>query len=126
MLGKLVISLSLVFLTSPFGTTVAAEELDFDVNVDPIAAGRIISFDTNKGNCLGCHAIPNDPTAIAPGNMGPKLQNLKSRYSDRSRLRSKIYDSSNTNPKTAMPPFGKNNILTPAELDLVVEYIYSI
>jgi sulfur-oxidizing protein SoxX len=124
MLAKLAISLSLIFFLSHFGATVAANELELDL--DPIDAGRILSFDTNKGNCLGCHAIPNDAAAISPGNLGPKLQNIKSRYSDRSKLRWKIYDSSSTSPKTAMPPFGKNKILTPTELDLVVEYIYSI
>lgn len=122
MLGKLTISLFLALATTTYHSAIATEFED----LDPIGAGRIISFDTNKGNCLGCHAIPNDPEAVAPGNMGPKLQNIKSRYSDRSKLRWKIYDSSSTYPKTAMPPFGKNKILTPTELDLVVEYIYSI
>lgn len=120
--GKLVISLSLAFIITHYHSAFAAEDFD----LDPIEAGRLIAFDTSKGNCLGCHAIPNDPAAISPGNLGPKLQNLKSRYSDRSKLRWKIYDSSSTYPKTAMPPFGKNKILTPTELDLVVEYIYSI
>lgn len=124
MLVKLAISISHAFFILHFSATIAAE--NNSVDVDPIDAGRIISFDTNKGNCLGCHAIPNDPAAVAPGNLGPKLQNIKSSYPSRSKLRWKIYDSSSTNPKTAMPPFGKNKILTPTELDLVVEYIYSI
>ena len=122
MLGKLVISFSLAFVINTYQSAMANDEFD----VDPIEAGRAIAFNTSKGNCLGCHAIPNDPSAISPGNLGPKLQNIKSRYADRSQLRWKIYDASSTKPKTAMPPFGKNKILTPTELDFVVEYIYSI
>jgi sulfur-oxidizing protein SoxX len=122
MLGKLVISFSLALLITTQQPAMATEDSD----LDPIEAGRAIAFNTSKGNCLGCHAIPNDPSAISPGNLGPKLQNIKARYADRSQLRWKIYDASSTKPKTAMPPFGKNQILTSEELDLVVEYIYSI
>jgi L-cysteine S-thiosulfotransferase len=89
-------------------------------------AGRNIAFDKRKGNCLACHAIPNDPLAISPGNIGPPLINLKTRYPDRKKLRAQIWDATAANPATSMPPFGKNSILTEQEIDRVIAYIYSI
>lgn len=96
----------------------AAEEKSQDT-------GRSLAFDRNKGNCLACHAIPNDPSATSPGNIGPALSGIKARYPDRSKLRAQIWDATANNPRTAMPPFGKNKILTDAEIDLVTEYIYA-
>lgn len=87
---------------------------------------RTIAFDRNKGNCLACHAIPKDPKATSPGDIGPALIGIKPRYPDRAKLRAQIWDATTTNPKTAMPPFGKNKILTEAEIDLVTDYIYGM
>ncbi len=88
--------------------------------------GRGLAFDKNKGNCLACHAIPNDPKAVSPGDIGPALIGIKSRYPDRAKLRAQIWDATANNPKTSMPPFGRNKILTEAELDLVTDYIYGM
>lgn len=89
-------------------------------------AGRSAAFDKNKGNCLACHAIPNDPAATSPGDIGPPLMGMKSRFPDRAKLRAQIWDASVINPKTAMPPFGRNKILTEPEIDQVTDYIYGI
>jgi sulfur-oxidizing protein SoxX len=88
--------------------------------------GRGLAFDKNKGNCLACHAIPNDPKAISPGDIGPALIGIKSRYPDRAKLRAQIWDATAHNPKTSMPPFGRNKILTEKELDLVTDYVYGM
>jgi sulfur-oxidizing protein SoxX len=89
-------------------------------------AGRSAAFDKNRGNCLACHAIPNDPTATSPGNIGPPLIGMKARYPDRAKLRAQIWDATAVNPRTAMPPFGKNKIMTEPEIDQVTDYIYGI
>ena len=89
-------------------------------------AGRTLAFDKMKGNCLACHAIPNDPKAESPGNIGPPFIMMKARFPDRNKLRAQIWDSSVANPRTSMPPFGKHQILTEQEIDQVVEYIYSL
>ena len=88
--------------------------------------GQTLAFDRNKGNCLACHAIPNDPKASSPGDIGPALIGIKPRYPDRAKLRAQIWDATAINPKTAMPPFGKNKILTEPEIDLVTDYIYGM
>ena len=90
------------------------------------ADGRSIAFDTKKGNCLACHAIPSEPKAEAPGNIGPPLVSMKARYPDRAKLRAKIWDATVTNPNSVMPPFGRNKILTEQEIDLVTDYIQGL
>jgi len=51
---------------------------------------------------------------------------MKSRFPDRAKLRAQIWDATVNNPRTSMPPFGKNKILTEPELDLVTDYILGI
>ena len=89
-------------------------------------AGRTVLLNKAKGNCLACHAIPSDPKAVSPGNIGPPFVMMKERFPDRNNLRAQIWDSTVANPKTSMPPFGKHQILTEQEIDQVVEYIYSL
>lgn len=88
-----------------------------------IAKGKEIAYDMAKGNCLACHAIQEGEL---PGNFGPPLIQMKARYPKKKALYDKIWDATKTNPKSIMPPFGRHGILTRNEVDLVVEYIYSL
>lgn len=88
--------------------------------------GRKIAFDRTKGNCLSCHGIPNDPKAESTGNIGPPFIMMKERFPDRAKLRAQIWDPTQVNPRTAMPPFGKHRILTEQEIDQLVEYVQSL
>lgn len=88
--------------------------------------GRTVVFNKAKGNCLACHAIPNDPKAESPGNIGPPFIMMKERFPDRNKLRAQVWDATVANPKTSMPPFGKHRILSEQEVDQVVEYIHSL
>ena len=90
------------------------------------ADGRTLAFDRTKGNCLACHAIPGEPKAEAPGNIGPPLVNIKERYPDRAKLRAQIWDATVANSNSSMPPFGRNKILTEQEIDLVTDYIQGL
>lgn len=107
--------LSVIMLAAFFYTTnsVAA-------NLTP---AQELVFDRNKGNCLACHALPNDPAAQSPGNIGPALIGMNMRFPDRAKLRAQIWDPTVNNPLTGMPPFGKNKILTEAEIDQVTDYL---
>lgn len=104
-----------------FGTITTAQAAGADV----IEEGRVIAFNRKKGNCLACHAIDAKGASL-PGNIGPPLKNIKSRFSSKDRLRAQIYDATANNPNTIMPPFGKHKILSDKELDKVVEFIYSL
>ncbi|MGD2117598.1 MAG: sulfur oxidation c-type cytochrome SoxX [Chromatiales bacterium] len=90
---------------------------------DAIAQGKKIAFDRKKGNCLGCHVIEGGDL---PGNIGPPLIAMKSRFPDKAKLRAQIYDATARNPHTPMPPFGKHGALSDKEIDLITEYVYSL
>ncbi len=90
---------------------------------DTSSNGKDIAFDRNKGNCLACHIIADGES---PGNIGPELSNMKQRYPDRNLLRKRIWDETEFNPATVMPPFGKHQILTENEIDKVVEFLYTL
>ncbi len=88
-----------------------------------IAEGKKLAFDKKLGNCLSCHMIAGGQ---APGNLGPPLIAMKARFPDKKVLRAQIWDATARNPATAMPPFGKHNILTEKQVDLVTEFIHSL
>src|SRR3954454_4200000 len=77
------------------------------------AEGQQIAFDRGKGNCLTCHDIKG---GNLPGSIGPKLENIKAKYPDRSELIAILTDETKRNPLTVMPPFGRNRILTEREI----------
>ncbi len=87
------------------------------------ADGKQLAFDRSKGNCLACHAIDGGES---PGNIGPELSNMKHRYPNKNLLRKRIWDETQFNPITVMPPFGKHHILTENEIDQVVDFIHSL
>jgi sulfur-oxidizing protein SoxX len=90
---------------------------------ETIEQGKKLAFDRKKGNCLACHSIQG---GVSPGNIAPALIAMKARFPDKAELRSQIWDATIKNPESAMPPFGKHGALTEAELDLIVDYIWTL
>ena len=87
-----------------------------------IAAGKKIVFSKPLGNCQACHAIAG---GSQPGDIGPSLKNVKAMVPDRKALYAIIYDEEARNPQTLMPPFGKNGILTPEQINAVIDFLYT-
>lgn len=87
-----------------------------------IAAGKKLAFSRKKGNCLACHEIADGKD---PGNVGPPLVHVKKRFPDFAKLRAQIWDATANHPKSVMPPFGRNRILTNKEIDEIAAYIYT-
>ena len=87
------------------------------------AEGQKIAFDRAKGNCLSCHDIKGGDL---PGTIGPVLKNIKSKYPDRNDLVAILTDETVRNPQTAMPPFGRNRILTEQEIDAIVDFLQTL
>ncbi len=85
--------------------------------------GKELAFDRLKGNCLACHHIDD---GVSPGNIGPPLLSMQARFPDKAKLRAQVYDATSNNPNSMMPPFGKHGVLTAAEIDKIVDYIYSL
>ena len=104
----------MIALTGPVMTTRAQS--------DP-AEGQRLAFDRAKGNCLTCHDIKGGDL---PGTIGPALKDIKSKYPDRSDLVAILTDETKRNPQTAMPPFGRNRILTEQEIDAVVDFLQTL
>jgi len=88
------------------------------------ASGQRLAHDVYKGNCLACHQIPGDPSAVSLADIGPPLSQMRQRYPNRAVLRAQLSDPMARNPLTVMPPFGKHNILTEEEIELIIDYIY--
>ena len=94
-----------------------------DAPTGDIEAGKAIAMDRTKGNCIACHMIPGGQS---PGTIGPALIAIPSRYPTVDKLQAQIHDPTVANPMSAMPPFGKNRILTEKELKDVTAYIWSL
>ncbi|HEY1362477.1 MAG TPA: sulfur oxidation c-type cytochrome SoxX [Xanthobacteraceae bacterium] len=84
--------------------------------------GEKLTFDRSKGNCLTCHEIEGGDS---PGNIGPALADMKRRFPDRNELFAIIADETRRNPRTLMPPFGRNLILTDQEINSIVDFLYT-
>lgn len=89
---------------------------------DAVTQGGCIAITRTKGNCMACHEI----AGTTSGNIAPALVNMAQRWPDKAKLREQIYDASKANPNTVMPPFGRNQILTPDEIDKVVDFVLSL
>ena len=85
--------------------------------------GKQLAMARNKGNCLACHAIADGKL---PGNLGPPLVSMQLRFPDKALLRTQIWDATERNPDSRMPPFGKHAILSESEIDLILDYVYSL
>ncbi|MGZ8097313.1 MAG: sulfur oxidation c-type cytochrome SoxX [Methylosarcina sp.] len=88
-----------------------------------LSEGKRIAFDRNQGNCLACHRIEDGED---PGNIGPQLTAVTSRFETKQQLYDQIFDATRFNPETSMPPFGKNNILSQEDIDKIVDYLWSL
>jgi len=85
--------------------------------------GKKVAFTFELGNCLACHRIAEGDS---PGTIGPELTALPNRFADKAQLRAFIWDASQFNPQTSMPPFGKNKILSGDDIDAVVDYLWRV
>lgn len=102
------------------GTTVPLQQANAESAAEK---GKQVVFDRRKGNCMSCHVIEG---ASLPGNLGPPLLQMKARFPDKTKLRQQVWDATKNNPQSLMPPFGRHRILTEEEIDLVVEYLYTL
>jgi L-cysteine S-thiosulfotransferase len=88
-----------------------------------VTEGQKLAFDRGKGNCLTCHDIKGGDL---PGTIGPKLEDIKSKYPDRNDLIAILTDETKRNPQTMMPPFGRNRILTNEEINAIVDFLQTL
>jgi sulfur-oxidizing protein SoxX len=88
-----------------------------------VEKGKELAFDRKKGNCLACHNIKG---GASPGNIAPALVAMQQRFSNKAELRAQVWDATVKNPESPMPPFGKYGALSKKEVDLIVDYIWTL
>ena len=88
-----------------------------------IEKGKALSYDRKLGNCLACHAMDDGKLA---GNIGPPLISMKLRFPDKAKLRAQIWDATQKNPNSIMPPFGRHKMLSEEQIDMITDYIHSL
>ena len=115
--GKLRTGFILAVLFTLFSSPSVAESAAQAVD------GKALAMEKSKGNCLACHAIADGKL---PGNLGPPLVGMKARFPDKEILRRQIWDASGRNPDSRMPPYGRHGILNREEIELIVEYLYTL
>jgi sulfur-oxidizing protein SoxX len=90
---------------------------------DRVDRGKTLAMDRGKGNCLACHMIED---GLLPGDLGPPLLAMKIRFPDRDLLKVQICDASVRNVNSRMPPFCRHGILTEDEVELIMDYLYTL
>lgn len=90
---------------------------------ESVAKGKEVAFNRKTGNCLACHMVSDGES---PGDIGPPLIAMKARFPDRQKLFDQIYDATKNNPATRMPPFGKHKALSNADIDAIVDFLYTL
>jgi sulfur-oxidizing protein SoxX len=88
-----------------------------------VAAGKALATDRARGNCLACHMMDDGEL---PGDLGPPLLAMKLRFPEREALKKQVCDATLRNPDSRMPPFCRHGILTKDEVDLIVDYLYTL
>jgi len=117
-MGKSLIYVCFASLLMSAASSVFAEPTQAQVD-----RGKEIAFGRTDGNCLACHQIDDGKLA---GNIGPALADMKSRFPDRKLLFKRIWDETQFNPVTVMPPFGKHMILGEEQINRVIDYLYTL
>ena len=103
-----------------FSATTSADEKK---KMSPIEQGKALAFNKKKGNCLACHIIAGGDQ---PGNIAPPLIAMKARFPDKKALHAQVSDPHAKNPDSMMPPFASHGVLSAKEIDLVVDFIYTL
>jgi len=113
------LAISSAVLVSPVTANAAA------AGASSVEEGKKLAFSRSKGNCLACHMAGD---GAMPGNIGPALIAMKMRYPDRQKLFDKIWGTPETQtvPNSMMPPFGQHGVLTDAEINKIVDYMYTL
>jgi sulfur-oxidizing protein SoxX len=88
-----------------------------------VKEGKKLAFSRKKGNCLACHSMDDGTLA---GNGGPTLVAMKARFPDIEVLKTQIWDATERNPNSIMPPFGRHGILSKDEVNKIAAYVHTL
>lgn len=88
-----------------------------------VAAGEALALDRAKGNCLACHTLKGGDAA---SSVGRELVDMKRKFPNRADLVEILNDEPSRNAVAPMPPFGRNHVLTPTEIDQIIDFLYTL
>ena len=100
-----------------------AAALPLSAHADDVKAGQELALDRSKGNCLACHTLKGGD---APSNVGRELVDMKRRFPNRADLVEILTDESMRNLIAPMPSLGRNHVLTPAEIEKIIDFLYTL
>jgi sulfur-oxidizing protein SoxX len=89
---------------------------------DIVTQGGCIAIGRAQGNCQACHFIAGTPS----GNIAPPLVGMAQRFPDKARLRAQVFDATQANPRSVMPPYGRHEILSEDEIDKLVAWLLTL
>ena len=73
--------------------------------------------------CQACHYFAGTNQA---GTVAPPLVGMKARFPDRKVIRDKVYDPHKQKTDTMMPPFGRNGLLNDKQIEMIIDYVYTL
>ena len=73
--------------------------------------------------CQACHSFDGADQA---GTVGPAFAKMKQRFPEREKLRTIIYDPQKAKPHTRMPPFGRHGFVDKAQIEQLIDFIYTL
>jgi sulfur oxidation c-type cytochrome SoxX len=85
--------------------------------------GKELALDRAKGNCLACHTLKGGD---APSSVGRELVDIKRKFPNRDDLIEILTNEPMRNAVAPMPPFGRNRVLTPQEIEQIVDFLYTL
>jgi len=88
------------------------------------AVGKHLAQRDDKGRCLNCHVLDKDG-ALA-GDVGPNLSTYGTSGRDAAYTYQQVWDARAHNPRTIMPPFGPNALLSEEEVTHIVAYLHTL
>ncbi len=92
---------------------------------DNVTKGACVVVVRKKGNCMACHQMKG----LSSGDVATALTNMKARYggeAGKMRLRAQIENPHIANKDSAMPPFGRHQILSKDEITHLVDFLLTI
>jgi len=92
-------------------------------HADNVKAGQELALDRSKGNCLACHTIKGGD---APSSVGRELVDMRRRFPNRADLVEILTNEPMRNSIAPMPAFGRNHILTEAEIEKIIDFLYTL
>jgi sulfur-oxidizing protein SoxA len=90
---------------------------------DP-TVGKRLAQSGDKGRCLNCHVL--DADGALPGDVSPDLSTYGTWGRDAAHTFQQVWDARAHNPRTIMPPFGTNELLSEAEVAHIVAYLHTL